>query len=355
MAPKDFLIPQVDLTTLRGPELRSLLDAARNRGQADLSYQILQEMAARRDGAKPKTGMLKGKRASEPHLVTLNFGDPLARDDEEEELPPWTPPHAVEAESVADPEPEPEPEPPLRMEFSQDRAPPKAKARAAKPPMAEEPMRPAPPAKGRRSSRLGLGLAIGVATGMGLGWWLSDVTRDAPRPSVTQVAAITPALPPAPPPLEAPVPQNVPELNAIPTPAARPPAPAAAEAPSPPAVAEPPKPPPEAAEAAPAETTRAETATTTEEASAGAAACSKATPADRAICDDPHLQRLQTELRQAYAEALSVHQDRATLRERQLAWRDTRNDVSDPEKLARLYEARIRTLKAATADARRQK
>ncbi|MEO8113837.1 MAG: hypothetical protein ABI655_05625, partial [Phenylobacterium sp.] len=77
------------------------------------------------------------------------------------------------------------------------------------------------------------------------------------------------------------------------------------------------------------------------------------TPADRQICGDPELQRLRDDLRRAYAEALAAHQDRALLRQRQLAWRDARNTVSDPERLARLYEQRIRKLDAATADARR--
>ena len=40
---------QVNLSNLSGPELRRLLDATRSRGEAALSYQILQEMAARRE------------------------------------------------------------------------------------------------------------------------------------------------------------------------------------------------------------------------------------------------------------------------------------------------------------------
>ena len=41
-------MPDIDLSTLNGPELRGLLDAARRRGAAQQSYQILQEMDARR-------------------------------------------------------------------------------------------------------------------------------------------------------------------------------------------------------------------------------------------------------------------------------------------------------------------
>jgi hypothetical protein len=85
------------------------------------------------------------------------------------------------------------------------------------------------------------------------------------------------------------------------------------------------------------------------------ACAAEPTPADREICGDEALQRLQRELRQAYAEALDAHQDRALLRQRQLAWRSVRDGVSDPQRLARLYEERIRKLNAATAEARRER
>jgi uncharacterized protein len=78
------------------------------------------------------------------------------------------------------------------------------------------------------------------------------------------------------------------------------------------------------------------------------------TPADRAICGDAELEKLQRDLRKAYAAALDAHADRAVLRQRQLAWRDARSDVSDRRRLAALYGERIRKLNAATADARRQ-
>jgi uncharacterized protein len=79
------------------------------------------------------------------------------------------------------------------------------------------------------------------------------------------------------------------------------------------------------------------------------------TPADREICADPSLRRLQRQLQRAYAQALEAHQDRTLLRQRQLAWRDARDTVSDPGRLARLYEQRIHKLNAATAEARRQR
>ncbi len=83
--------------------------------------------------------------------------------------------------------------------------------------------------------------------------------------------------------------------------------------------------------------------------------CAAETPADRAICGSPELQQLQGELRTAYAEALDAHADKTVLRQRQLAWRDGRNAVTDPERLAEIYAARIRKLTAATADAQRQR
>ena len=50
-------MPQINLTALNGPELRQLLDASRRRGDATASYQILQEMAARRGTAPaPRRG-----------------------------------------------------------------------------------------------------------------------------------------------------------------------------------------------------------------------------------------------------------------------------------------------------------
>jgi uncharacterized protein YecT (DUF1311 family) len=87
--------------------------------------------------------------------------------------------------------------------------------------------------------------------------------------------------------------------------------------------------------------------------SAEADACAaQPTPADRTICADPQLRELQRQLRQAYSEALEAHEDRALLRERQLAWASARDSVSDPDRLIALYEQRIRKLNAATAQAR---
>jgi uncharacterized protein YecT (DUF1311 family) len=79
------------------------------------------------------------------------------------------------------------------------------------------------------------------------------------------------------------------------------------------------------------------------------------TPADRTICGDPELRGLQRQLRQAYNEALEAHEDRALLRQRQLAWASARDTVTDSGRLARLYEERIRKLNAAAAAAREQR
>jgi uncharacterized protein len=84
------------------------------------------------------------------------------------------------------------------------------------------------------------------------------------------------------------------------------------------------------------------------------ACAAQPTPADRAICGDPQLRELQRQLRQAYNEALEAHEDRALLRQRQLAWASARDAVTDPDRLLELYEQRIRKLNAATAAAREQ-
>ena len=75
----------VDLSTLRGQELRRLLDTTRQRGNAALTYEILQEMEARRERGEPNgaRGIFGARRAAEPHPVTLSFGDPMDREDEE--------------------------------------------------------------------------------------------------------------------------------------------------------------------------------------------------------------------------------------------------------------------------------
>jgi len=316
-------MPDVDLSTLAAPELRRLLDAARGRGQATLSYQILQEMEARRDrGARTR---LPGRKRAGPRVIDLNLSDdPLDRWDE--------PADAADARALdagRDTEPEPDPAASLYL----DRAPP--------PPVA-------PP---RRSRWIGLGLIVGVAVGVPLGLGMGRIIPEpvsplmVPTESAVAVAApVAPppvAVPPAPPPPSAPIPAD-PPAAAEATPAnALPPSPAPADIAA--AASAPAAPIEEAKEDAPPPPPAAKPC-------AGAA-----TPADRAICGDPNLQRLQRELRDAYAQALQAHEDRTLLRQRQLAWRAERDSVSDPDKLAQLYEQRIRKLNAATADAKHQR
>jgi len=290
---------------------------------------------------------------------------------------------AAEAASVAAAEPTPPPleraappledDPPLRL----GNAGAGARARAA------PPQRPPPPRK--THFRMLAGFLLGVPFGLALGWWASGIVHEGPSPAAgqTQTAALSSAPAAAPPSAASPTAESAPDTTAG--------APAeAAASPAPPADALEPAHGPDAAPipadppTASASHSATPAANSTEPAlsppdrlgsdrlgsdrpasdrpatdkpvTAAAGGCAaQATPADRAICGDVKLQRLQENLRQAYAEALAAHQDRALLRERQLAWRDARSEVSDPDRLARLYEERIRKLKAATAEALQQR
>jgi uncharacterized protein YecT (DUF1311 family) len=415
-------MPQVNLSTLSGPELRRLLDTTRERGQAALSYQILQEMAARREG-RGRWSLPGTRSRGEPRTIALNLGDPLEPEDELPPLPAWSF-GDLESQASATPEPEPEPvaaAPALRrarrrktpprpapppaaapadvtpdadlgplptLELRRPRsvwdddppAPPAKPARrwALRPP-AQKPLRRPPALEGlraavRRHRGPGAGFAAGIAAGLAVGWWMGGTGDQAPPPSappITVAAAsvlpITLAPRPAPPlePLAATAAQ--PPVAAAPDPAAAVRSPELREGPvlsadaaevvrdaateamelPPPAL-----PKRRTAEATP-EPTRPAAALPA--ADRGGACAAEPTPADRRICGDPQLRRLQAELREAYAEALAAHEDRTLLRQRQLAWRDARNTVSEPDRLARLYEQRIRKLNAATAEARRER
>ncbi|HEY2358745.1 MAG TPA: hypothetical protein VGH86_14930, partial [Phenylobacterium sp.] len=117
---------QVNLSTLSAPELRRLLDSTRERGQASLSYQILQEMAARRErgGRGGPRALFTGRRPAEPRVIAVDLGDPMERADEplQDELPSLA---AWDA-----PPPEPEAEAPLKLEREQSG---RASRRRAKP------------------------------------------------------------------------------------------------------------------------------------------------------------------------------------------------------------------------------
>ena len=304
---------QVDLSTLSGPELRQLLDTTRARGQADLSYRILQEMAVRREQREAgRSRSATRRRRNEPRMIELELGDPLepSADTPVEREPPL----------------EPEPEPPLELNW-------------------HKPADPGPPPRRVRKIGFAAGITVGVVVGFTVGLGVAETTLQPAAPAAAPPLATLLSPPRSP----APAPAPVTEVQPAPQ--------APTEAPPPQAeLAETTTPPPAAAASGEAadEPTPAEPAGVTPVVAAKACAAAP-TPADRAICEDPDLQRLQRELRQAYADALGAHEDRELLREHQLAWRDARNTISDPARLTQLYEQRIRKLNAATADARRQR
>ena len=343
-------MPEVELSTLSGPELRSLLNSARTRGQAAASYQILQEMAERREG----------RRSDPPRIVSLDLGDPMAGDDE------------PAPEMAA--EPEAEAEAPLYISPPPGRSRRKAakpEPAAAPPPASvwdDAPEAPAPrlqglPHPGRPGFARAAVFAAGIVIGGGAGWGAAnlDLGRLAPpaaaSPPADYLKVANQALPatPVPPAAEAPTQIQVVEApppgdavaagfreEPLPAPEAE------AEAPEPETL---PIPPVAVAKAAPAPVPEPPKIVVLNKPSDGACTA-QPTPADRAICADPELRRLQRELRTAYGEALEAHEDRGLLRQRQLAWRDARNTVDDPARLANLYEARIRKLHAAAEAAR---
>lgn len=332
---------QLDLTSLSTPELRQLLDSARARGHAAQSYRILQEMAARREAEAepaPRVRKARKRRADEPRIISIDLGDPLE-------------PKDVLADDDFDVPPMPAAEP------ADD---PIAGLTLTREPQADAPTTQAP-RKGRaRFAAFAAGATMGVVAGWagasasaGQGPWntLALPQFAMPELALPDLAAFVGSSAPA---AEPAADVQVAEAPPAPTGEAPPPAAlevaaatpdalteaqdAAAQAPLPEAIPEPavvpvPPPPPPPVE--------------------DAACASEPTPADRAICEDPTLQKLQHDLRQAYARALEAHADRATLRQRQLAWRDARDPIDDPQKLTALYEARIRKLNTATTEARR--
>jgi uncharacterized protein YecT (DUF1311 family) len=296
---------QLDLSTLSGPELRQLLDSARQRGQAAQSYQILQEMDRRRVGGGPRR-RIRARRSDEPHLISLDLGDPLSRPDPALDLPP-----APTLEDAA---------------LSLPREP-RPRRKALRPPW---------PLAG-----FAAGLAVGAALGVHAAGRGSPPLQAPARPLATAQVADAPlapvAAPPAPvaapaEPLEEPAGGEVLDVVVA--------SPDAHDALDDVVKVEPP---------------RIEVAEKSSVSAAVDDCVSQPTPADRAMCADPDLKQLQRELRDAYSAALAAHEERGLLRERQLAWREARSDVAEPAHLARLYEDRIRKLNAAAADARRRR
>jgi uncharacterized protein YecT (DUF1311 family) len=370
-------MPSMNLSTLSGPELRRLLDTARARGQAQLTYQILQEMEARRAaGGRPRGLFRMRRRNAKPMALVLD--DPP--EDPEDDIPPmplWgAPTREPDAPRELPPEPlvlAPKPRPkPARTPSAPPSRRRKAAPAAAPAPEVAPPTEPVPPTAltepprprsvwdapsdepppppvvqpppPRRFSRgsaafFAVGMAAGVVVGVGASeLWRNAPPPAAPAPAAVETAALAPPSAPVVPPPVAPQPT---------------PGPAATDA-AMPAVA-PPDPPPETAGPAlelPLEPELSPDASDLAEAPRDDCAA-RSTPADRTICGDPELQQLQQELRRAYAQALDAHQDRDVLRQRQLAWRDARSAVSNRDRLARLYEDRIRRLNAATEAARR--
>ncbi len=346
-------MPQVNLTFLSGQELRQRLDSSRARGDAVLAYEILQEMASRREAEAARRPRPK-RRPDEPRFLLVDAADDVdpSRDDDVPPMPNWQAPdltlrdagpptfRTLEAEPPAPPLSDAEPgtasvrDPPLVLADKGDdldlRMP------------AEEALRPRAPV--RSGVRVAAGFVIGITAGVALGWWGGEFSR-AGITAPLQVASQDRAATPVPAVLEVSVAETavapLPPRPADPSPLAE--APPAV----PPANAEPEL----AAASAPAPVLVVETP-----APAPAARCeSEPTPADRTICADPDLQRLQRDLRRAYAEALDAHEDRTLLRQRQLAWRQARNEVSEPDALARLYDQRIARLNGAAAQARAQR
>jgi hypothetical protein len=356
-------MPNVNLSTLSGPELRRLLDSARQRGEAALSYRILQEMEARRENGERK-GLFPIRRSTEPHTVDVDLGDPLDRDDDDDvppmpywrapsqpgeappppeiETPETPPPELRRVKSPPKPAPEPESEPPLSFRVPEPE--PRAEASGEDWELRLNPAasKRAPPPPAPRGLRRGLiaGFAVGIAAGVALGWWVWGPSGQAPAPLApdvppVQTAALAAPLAPTPQPAAAPEP--APETAPTAPPEIEPTPPASEEAPA--AVdSRPPEPQPEPPLRQEAD-----------------ACASEPTPADRTICGDPQLRELQRQLRRAYSEALDAHQDRALLRQRQLAWASARDGVTDPDRLIELYEQRIRRLDAATEAAREQR
>jgi uncharacterized protein YecT (DUF1311 family) len=350
-------MPEIDLSALSGPELRRLLKVAHARHNGALADRLEWEIAARAGGGH-------GAPAPPPHPHPDEPDEPTFR--------------------MRAPEPEPEPEPFV---------------------MARRPEPPAP--AGRGLLLVGVGVVAGVVLSGAAFWGLQrlnapppapramivrpvEAPRAAPRPAPAPAAPgadqVAAALAPGPfPPRPEPVaPAPVP----IPPPVAPPPAPVEAVAPAPKPPAEAPQAPEttviakqETAKAAVAKKEAAlkKDAAAKKEAAAKAEraprappppvrlakaepappkaapprdACQRATPADRLVCADLGLRLMDVELKEAYIRALNARADPVALGQDQAAWRRARDQVSDPDRLERLYDQRIRELDAVATAAR---
>ena len=159
----------VDLSTLRGQELRQLLDTTRRRGDAAVTYEILQEMAVRRERGEPeqRRGLFGPKRPAEARVIELNLGDPLDPKDPELEEAALAP-HALA--------------PPADWELDaleDDDATYLHRPADSEPEFDDQP----PPQKPRRRALwLSTGLALGLVAGLALGGWAGVGVAARPTP-----------------------------------------------------------------------------------------------------------------------------------------------------------------------------
>lgn len=312
-------MPGLDLSSLNPRELRTVLEAARARNQADLTDEVLTELRSR-------------------HVHFPRHQPWLARDEADEVLETpqvWWEDLKHDADEPAD--------------------------------------RP----RGRMPLVAGLaGLGVLAA---GFGWWLSaDDQPVRSKPEVIALASVEPEplqplyAAPAP---STPVPLKI-EASAAPERAPLPPRANMALAPAPittvstnnpaPAAREPlvrltkaevaPTPPhKEARMVAPVAKPAVQSPTRADAAAAPKASPAtrpvagcrdEPTPADRVTCASPTLAAQRRRVREAQAQALAAGADPALVGHDEAAWRARRDRVSDPAHLARLYDLRLQQLQA---------
>ena len=307
-------MPGLDLSGLNRQQLANALEAARQRNQHELSDRLELELRARRTRATGVTSWSV-------------FHD--ERDRQEQPDAWWED---------------------LRQEAELPAAPPPSKAPVI------------------------LGVTAAVLVSAGLGWWLSRPEAP-PTPRVETAALAEPepepppaavALAPSPPVVVAPAHRTVaappaPKRVAAPKPVvevAKAPAPKpviAAPAPKPVQIAKaevvPPAPKSKPAPALSAEKLGSDATS----APAVSASCrAKPTPADRTICSHPELAAKHDAMVRAYDNAIAAGANALVVDRAQAEWRTTRNRISDPKRLARLYDEHTRELNAVARAAARQ-
>ena len=308
----------IDLSTLSRSELQRLLKIALERGDGSLAQRLEWELGSRGKGG--------GGRAP-PVAVAPPPQDDPGEEDPGEDLGE-APVDVMELDVEPDVEPDAEP---LVWE-----------------PITLEPIAPRPASARGGLPLVGLGLVAACLIAGGVFWGLGQMDRSpaagsaqapAPRAMAARPLEAAPAPAPRPEPKVA-----APEAAPV-VPAAKPPVEVATKA-APPEEARKersPRPPPPAVRLAEAE------ATTRTPVQSGA--CARSTPADRLVCNDLSLQLFDMQLQEAYRRALNARVDPVIVGEGQAAWRRARDEVSDPQRLAHLYNQRIRELDAASAAA----